>query len=150
MIPASWPVVPTYKYGGWQSSTIMIAHSICRLIAIPYFHPLRCLFFIGARFQRPIPSKYPNELNVLGDHFRKRRLDLGLLQKQAAEQLRVDTDTVFRWESNETAPSISKLPAIMRFLAYDPYPMPNSFPEELRQSRNRRVAGISHYFQCIW
>ena len=34
---------------------------------------------------------YPKALKTLGDHIRKRRLDLGLVQKHVAEQLEVDT-----------------------------------------------------------
>jgi transcriptional regulator with XRE-family HTH domain len=47
---------------------------------------------------------YPKELRTLGDHLRKRRLDLGLLQRQVAEQLGVDKTTVYNWESHRTAP----------------------------------------------
>jgi DNA-binding transcriptional regulator YiaG len=74
---------------------------------------------------------------VPGDHIRKRRLDLGLFQRQVAAQLGVDTDSVFRWESNETSPSILQIPRIIRFLGYNPFPKPKSFSEELRESRRR-------------
>ncbi|MGH8544558.1 MAG: helix-turn-helix transcriptional regulator [Gammaproteobacteria bacterium] len=51
---------------------------------------------------------------------RKRRLDLGLFQRQVAEQIGVTTNTVFRWESNETLPQIHHKPKIVQFLGYDP------------------------------
>ena len=41
---------------------------------------------------KPNPPKYSQQLNTLGDHIRKRRLDLGLLQNQVAAQIGVDTD----------------------------------------------------------
>jgi DNA-binding transcriptional regulator YiaG len=82
-------------------------------------------------------QKYPIELKTLGDHIRKRRLDLTLLQKQVGEQLGVDADTVFRWESNASSPSVARIPDIIDFLAYDPLPTPISLPERLLGIRKR-------------
>jgi DNA-binding transcriptional regulator YiaG len=61
-------------------------------------------------------------LKTLGDHLRKRRLDLGLLQKEVAEQLRVDTASIGNWESDETQPMVHCLPGIIAFLAHNPLP----------------------------
>jgi transcriptional regulator with XRE-family HTH domain len=77
----------------------------------------------------------------LGEHIRKRRLDLGLLQKDIASMISVDKETVFRWESNESLPSVLLLPAIIRFLGHDPLPTPKTFSEQLRHSR--RYLGLS-------
>jgi DNA-binding transcriptional regulator YiaG len=69
-----------------------------------------------------LPKAYPKHLKTLGDHLRKRRLDLGLLQKDVAEQLGVDTASICNWESNETQPMVHCLPAIIGFLGYNPLP----------------------------
>ena len=53
----------------------------------------------------------------------------------------VDKETVFRWESNESLPSVLLLPAIIRFLGHDPLPTPKTFSEQLRHSR--RYLGLS-------
>ena len=74
---------------------------------------------------------------MLGDHIRKRRLDLGLLQEQVAEQIGVDKTTVYYWESNATSPRIDALPQIIKFLGYDPFPAPGSMGEKLILARWR-------------
>jgi DNA-binding XRE family transcriptional regulator len=65
-------------------------------------------------------SKYPQELRTLGDHIRNRRLDLGLFQKDVAQQIRVHPMTIVNWESNATRPQTSHIPAVIVFLSYDP------------------------------
>jgi transcriptional regulator with XRE-family HTH domain len=39
-------------------------------------------------------------LETLGNYIRKKRLDLGLMQKEIANRIGVDVETVYRWESN--------------------------------------------------
>ena len=58
---------------------------------------------------------------TLGDHLRKRRLDLGLLQKQLAEKLGVDEMTICNWEINRTSPQLRFIPKIIAFLGYSRY-----------------------------
>jgi DNA-binding transcriptional regulator YiaG len=79
--------------------------------------------------------KYPKKVETLGDHIRKRRLDMGLLQKDVASRISVDAETVYRWESNESLPSVTHLPRIIRFLGYDPLPAPRTFTEQVRDIR---------------
>jgi len=38
------------------------------------------------------------ELKRLGDHIRKRKLELGLFQREVAQRIRVTQGTVYRWE----------------------------------------------------
>jgi transcriptional regulator with XRE-family HTH domain len=49
---------------------------------------------------RPIvpPKGYPVPPVTIGEHLRKRRLDLGLLQSQVAERIGVTPSTVWNWE----------------------------------------------------
>jgi transcriptional regulator with XRE-family HTH domain len=75
---------------------------------------------VSLKAQKPKSAKYPKKLETLGDHIRKRRLDLGIFQKDVAQKIGVIAETVFRWESNESLPSVSQLPRIIRFLGYDP------------------------------
>jgi len=42
---------------------------------------------------------------------RKRRLDLGLFQNDAAVTIGVDTTTVYNWENNRTGPTIAGRPS---------------------------------------
>lgn len=70
---------------------------------------------------RPRSPAYPRELNTIGDHLRNRRLDLGLLQKEVAQRVGVDTASVTNWENNRSSPSLHSIPRIIRFLGYPPY-----------------------------
>jgi DNA-binding XRE family transcriptional regulator len=93
-----------------------------------------CHFEIRAA--RPLPSQYPKQINTLGDHIRARRLDLNLLQRQVAAQIRVRALTITNWESNESPPETHFIiPAIIEFLGYDPLPSGSSLPERLATRR---------------
>ena len=102
--------------------------------ALPFCHA-------ELRASEPRPAYYPKEINTLGDHLRKRRLDLKLLQEQIAEQIGIDEATITNWERNATAPAIRYIPAIIQFLGYHPLPPALSFPERLAAAR--RALGLS-------
>lgn len=87
---------------------------------------------------KPLPDKYPKEINTLGDHIRARRIDLRLLQKEVAEKIGVDETTIINWERRRTAPGLRFIARIIEFLGYDPIPEPESFPERLKAYRYRR------------
>jgi DNA-binding XRE family transcriptional regulator len=53
-------------------------------------------------------------------------LELGLFQKQVAEQIGVDEETIFRWESNKSRPQVRFIPATIKFLDYNPLSPPDS------------------------
>jgi len=79
--------------------------------------------------------RIPVAPHTVGDHIRKRRLGLKLLQKDVAEQLGVDKTSVFNWEGNRSSPEIRYMPAIMNFLGYDPLPQANTLAEQLVRHR---------------
>lgn len=89
----------------------------------------------------PIPPKAlkPKETDfepkTLGEYVRKRRRELELTQKQAAERLGVNPWTVLSWEKAHTEPPIDSMPAIIRFLGYDHFPEPKNTPERLLAKR---------------
>jgi transcriptional regulator with XRE-family HTH domain len=93
--------------------------------------------FCHVRLQgrRPLPHTYPQVLAIIGDHLRKRRLDLGLFQREVAQRLGVDTATITNWELGRTAPAIRFLPALTRFLGYNPYPPSQCLAERLHVRR---------------
>jgi len=105
-----------------------------RIPALPFCH---------SRFSSPRPKSpnYPNILKTLGDHLRKRRLDLGLLQKQVAEQIGGNALTICNWEGNKSSPFIRYIPKIIRFLGYNPFPAGGTLPERLTTAR--KVLGLS-------
>ena len=75
---------------------------------------------------------------TIGDHLRKRRLDVGLLQRELAERLGVDETTVTNWELNRTAPALRFLPGIVRFLGYVLRAAENTLGERLLGFRRER------------
>lgn len=94
------------------------------MAALPFCHRV----FAGPRPKSP---HYFKELNTLGDHIRKRRLDLGLMQKEAAEQIGVSDATIYNWERNATSPTAHAMPAVLRFLGYDPFPPADALGQRL-------------------
>lgn len=85
--------------------------------------------------RRPQNSVYPKEIKSLGDHLRKKRLDLGLLQRDVAEQMGVDEDSICHWEIGYSHPKVYLIPRIYDFLGYCPWKAPTSFGEWLQMAR---------------
>ena len=81
---------------------------------------LKCHVTLSAK--KPLSGAYPVSLTTLGDHIRKRRLDLNLLQKDVAIMLVVDTTTINNWERNRCQPRLYLFPRIAKFLGYSPFP----------------------------
>lgn len=71
----------------------------------------------------------------MGEHIRRRRLKIGLTQKEAAGKLGVNPWTILNWEKGRTKPPIAAVPAIMGFLGYDPFPQPKTLPQRLLAKR---------------
>jgi transcriptional regulator with XRE-family HTH domain len=85
------------------------------------------------------------EPRTIGEHIRKRRLQLKLTLKKAARLLGTDEWSVINWEKGRTTPAVYRLPTIIRFLGYNPLPQPRSVPERLVVKRlehgwSRKVA----------
>jgi transcriptional regulator with XRE-family HTH domain len=81
-------------------------------------------------------------LETLGDHLRKKRLGLKLLQRDIAQKLGVDKTSVHNWERNLTKPSITLIPKILNFLKYNPFETPTgSLGEKIKAYR--RIIGLS-------
>jgi transcriptional regulator with XRE-family HTH domain len=80
-------------------------------------------------------------VRTFGDHLKKRRLDLGLLQQDVARRIAVTPCTVKNWELDHTSPETRHLPAVHDFLGYQPSGPGRTFAETLRHLR--RAAGLS-------
>ena len=76
---------------------------------------------------------------LLGEHLKKKRLELGLTQKEAGKHLGVTSFTVTNWECGLRKPAIQHLPAICQFLGYDPElpPTPDTLAERLAAKRRQ-------------
>lgn len=75
---------------------------------------------------------------TIGDHVRKRRLELGVSQKEVATRIGVTSFTVLNWEKRYTTTiPVAVMPAIIAFLGYDPFPEPVTIGEELHAYRRK-------------
>jgi transcriptional regulator with XRE-family HTH domain len=74
---------------------------------------------------RPIipPKGYIREPVTIGEHIRKRRLDLGMTQADASRHIGVTESTVWNWEHGGE-PELIHMPQIISFLGYIPFEMP--------------------------
>lgn len=70
--------------------------------------------------KKPSYKDYPKELNTLGDHLRKVRLDRNMSQSDVAEVIGADTDTITCWELNRNTPTAKCSKKIIEFVGYIP------------------------------
>jgi transcriptional regulator with XRE-family HTH domain len=85
--------------------------------------------------------RVPEKLETIGDHLRRRRLTLKLLQREVGERLGVDKGTVYNWENSRSKPDIEYMPAVIRFLGYNPLSPPQNLADRL--VRARTALGLS-------
>jgi transcriptional regulator with XRE-family HTH domain len=83
----------------------------------------------------PLIKQLPKELTedpiTLGDHLRRRRIELGLYQKDVAEQIGVTTSTIWNWENNWSSVTLRCMPKVIEFLGYNPVPWPDNLVDKL-------------------
>jgi transcriptional regulator with XRE-family HTH domain len=77
----------------------------------------------------------------VGDHIRRRRLDLGLTQRTLARQLGVREETVHLWETGRARPLPRHFGRIVRFLGFDPEPGGSDLAGRIRT--RRRAEGLT-------
>jgi transcriptional regulator with XRE-family HTH domain len=78
---------------------------------------------------------------MLGEHVKRRRMDLDLLQADVAAQIGVHVLSVTNWENGHAEPELRHVPAIIEFLGCDPQPEPKTIGERL--VRYREIRGWS-------
>ena len=96
-----------------------------------------------------IHKPYDFEPKTLGEHIRKRRRKLGLMQKEIADQLGVNPWTVLNWENGHTVPPIGSMPTVVRFLGYDPFPQPQTLAEHLLAKRREMGWSVKEAAQVL-
>ena len=83
------------------------------------------------------PRKIEIEPQTVGEHIKHCRLKCRHSQKQTAYALEVQSLTILNWEKGYTEPPIESVPAILRWLGYDPYPEPKTVPERMLAKRRK-------------
>ena len=86
-------------------------------------------------------KRCPAEPKTIGDHLRKRRIELGLEQTEVAERLGVCRSSLQHWEQNRGVPMPKQMPAIIRFLGYVPFAEEPGFGG--RVAYLRKCAGLT-------
>jgi DNA-binding XRE family transcriptional regulator len=81
------------------------------------------------------PRPYKEQPDTLGEHLRKRRIELGLFQKDVAQRLQVNEWTYLGWEHDRRKPSVRFWPRITSFLEYDPLPTAGTLGERIKAKR---------------
>ncbi|MCP4369484.1 MAG: helix-turn-helix domain-containing protein [Deltaproteobacteria bacterium] len=97
---------------------------------------------IVLKAKKPLPTAYPKILKTLGDHLRKSRLDLKLLQKDVAQKLGACEQSICNWEKNLSKPAIKYIPKIVEFLGYVPF---DTYPKSIGEKivLYRKLYGLS-------
>jgi len=89
--------------------------------------------------KKPLFGAYPKTLVTLGDHLRKKRLDLKLRQIDVAATLEVDEMTICNWEKGTTTPRLYLMPKIIDFLGYNPLEFKvSTFGQKIKKYRVER------------
>lgn len=89
-----------------------------------------------------VPLKgYPKNPVTIGEHIRKRRMDLCLLQREVAEKIGASKCSVYYWEHG-VEPELRFMPKIIEFLGYVPFACPGDTLGRL--SYYKRINGLSY------
>ena len=87
------------------------------------------------------PKDYADAPTTLGEHLKRRRKLLGLLQREAAARIGCDQFTYINWETDKARPIAPRFKKVIEFLGYDPLPEPESLAERILAKR--RAAGLT-------
>ena len=122
-------------------------------------HALPCLLF-EQQINKPLLASMPLNPTTLGEHIRKRRLELKLFQKDVAAIFNVSDDCVTYWENNRSEPQIQYYPLIFGFLEYCPFELDTStlmgrikayrYMNGLIQSRLAKMLGVDPSTILAW
>ena len=99
---------------------------------------------VPARARARRPEVAALERDTLCSKLKRKRLELGLRQKDVAPRLGISHKTLVDWERDQATPEVAYYPAIVTFLGSEPWAKPGTFGEKLRAERYRRGWSIAH------
>jgi transcriptional regulator with XRE-family HTH domain len=91
---------------------------------------------------------YPEIPITVGDHIRKKRMDLGLLQREVAEIIGVTESSVWNWEHG-TEPELQYNPKIINFLGYIPFDCPDDTVGRLAWYKRAMGMNLDHLGEAM-
>jgi len=94
-------------------------------------NPIKTAYKIETTLTIQPPEEFTKEPVTLGDHLRRRRLELGLYQKDVAVQIGVTTSTIWNWENGWSSITLSCMPKVIEFLGYNSIPWPDKLVDKL-------------------
>ncbi len=80
-----------------------------------FIHALPCVRF-KPQIPKPTLISYPKSPLTVGEHIKKKRMDLKLFQSDVARIFEVSTDCVTYWENKRSLPQVVYYPKIIAFL----------------------------------
>lgn len=99
--------------------------------------------FYGLEIKAIRNSYDPSSLTAIGEHIKKRRIQLHLFQRDVAKILDVSEDTITYWENGRATPQIQHYPKVIEFLGYNPFALDKeSIGGQIYRYRTEQ--GISH------
>ncbi len=72
-------------------------------------------------YPMPFKAGFPINPKTIGEHIKRKRMQLGLMQSEVAEIINVSTDCIYHWETNRNKPQINYYQKIISFLEYNPF-----------------------------
>ncbi|MCE5323079.1 helix-turn-helix domain-containing protein [bacterium] len=93
--------------------------------------------------QKPHQLCYPHNPKTLGEHIRKRRLDLRLTLKDVERLLDVSYRSVSDWEKGKFFPTIKVMPNVIEFLGYNPFGDCSALDNEEKIRMCRKLLGLN-------
>jgi DNA-binding XRE family transcriptional regulator len=95
--------------------------------------------FEKIRRKRARPSEILENPQTIGQHLKHERQLRKMFQRDVAKELCINQWTLIGWEKGTKQISQpSFFPRVIAWLGYDPFPIPKTEGEELRQARLRR------------
>jgi len=106
----------------WSTEFILtIFHPVLRKqVHTTSIHVLPCLRYEKQQ-EKPKALSYPHNPVTIGEHIKKKRMELRLLQSDVARIFKVSPDCITNWENNRSIPQINYYPRIIDFLGYCPF-----------------------------
>jgi transcriptional regulator with XRE-family HTH domain len=93
--------------------------------------------------QKPLSLSYPHSPKTLGEHIRKRRLDLKLTLKDVEKLLNVSYRSVSDWEKGKLSPTAKVMPKVIKFLGYNPFGDCSTMNNEEKIRMCRKLLGLN-------
>ena len=84
---------------------------------------------------------YPTDPKTIGEMIRKRRLDSGLRQIDAAKMIGCDEMSIVNWEKGHNAPRVNHMAGVVGFLGFNPFQNGDTLAQQL--VNHRKVLGVT-------